>query len=145
MIAKNHLGQAVLGDVGVDLGGGDVGVAEQGLDHAQIGPAFQQMGGEGMAQHMRADPGRIEAGDDRRLLQKLGEPAPGEAPRRATRWEQPRTGLAAAVKERRPKRQIGLHRRAGAFAQRGQSLLAALALDDEVGRIGREGGQGEGG
>ena len=45
MLVTHHLGQTVGGDVGVDLGRGDVGVAQQGLDHAQVGPAFQQVGG----------------------------------------------------------------------------------------------------
>ena len=39
--------------VGVDHGRGDITVAEQGLDHAQILPAFEQVRGEGMAQGMR--------------------------------------------------------------------------------------------
>ena len=62
MLGLHHLAQAVLRHMGVDLGGGDVGVAEQGLDHPQIRAALQQVGGEGVAQDVRADPGRIDAG-----------------------------------------------------------------------------------
>ena len=40
-------------DVGVDFGGADRLVTEQGLDDAQVGSAFEQGGGEGMAQGMR--------------------------------------------------------------------------------------------
>ncbi len=58
----DHLGQAVGGDVGVDLGGRDVSVAQQGLNHAQVGPAFQQVGGEGVAQDVGADARRVYPG-----------------------------------------------------------------------------------
>ena len=44
-----------VGDVGVDLGGGDVAVAEQGLDGAQVGAIHQEVGGKGVAQGVRAD------------------------------------------------------------------------------------------
>lgn len=40
--------------MGVYLGGGDIGMAEQRLKHPQVRPAFEQMRGEGMAQDMRA-------------------------------------------------------------------------------------------
>lgn len=33
----------------VDLGGGDIGVAEEGLDGAEVGAVAQQIGGERMA------------------------------------------------------------------------------------------------
>lgn len=75
MVLVDDLGQAVGGDVGVDLGRGDVGVAQQGLDDAQVGAALQQVGGEGVAQDMGADPGRVDAGRDRGLVQQLGEAA----------------------------------------------------------------------
>src|SRR5215218_5277669 len=44
--------QAFLVNVGVDLGGGDVGVAKHGLDRPQVGSVLQQMGGEAVAEHM---------------------------------------------------------------------------------------------
>ena len=43
-------GQPVAVDMGVDLGRADVGVTQQLLDHPQVGPAFQEVGGVGMAQ-----------------------------------------------------------------------------------------------
>ena len=49
MEALVYLPQALPRDVGVDLGGGDVGVAEHELDGAQVGAAFDQVGGEGVA------------------------------------------------------------------------------------------------
>ena len=42
--------------LGVDLGGGDVRVAEHHLHGPQVGAAGQQVGGERMAEHVRADP-----------------------------------------------------------------------------------------
>jgi hypothetical protein len=39
--------------VGIDLGGGDIGVAEQFLHRAQILGRLQHMAGEAVAQHMR--------------------------------------------------------------------------------------------
>jgi hypothetical protein len=39
--------------VGVNLSGGDVGVAEDGLDGAKIGTAIQQGGSAGVPEHVR--------------------------------------------------------------------------------------------
>jgi len=36
--------------MGVNGGGGNIGVAQQHLDRAQIGTVVEQMGGKGMAQ-----------------------------------------------------------------------------------------------
>ena len=44
-----HGVEAALVDVGVDLGGGDVGVAEEFLDDAEVGAAAEQVGGEAVA------------------------------------------------------------------------------------------------
>ncbi len=48
-----NLGQVLKVQMGVDLGGPDVGMAEQLLDAAQVAAGFQQMRGEGMPEHMR--------------------------------------------------------------------------------------------
>ena len=50
-----ELDQPGSADVGVDLRGGDVGVAEHGLDRAQVGAALEQMGRERVAQLVRGD------------------------------------------------------------------------------------------
>lgn len=47
--------EVLVGDVGVDLGGGDVGVAEHGLDGTDVGAVHEQVGGEAMAKSMRRD------------------------------------------------------------------------------------------
>ena len=57
----------------VDLRRGDVGMAEHQLHAAQVGAALEQVAGEGMAQHVRRDARRIDAGGQRRLLQELRE------------------------------------------------------------------------
>ena len=62
----------------IDLCRRDIGVAEQGLHGAQIRAAFQQMGGKGVAQHMRADPIRRDAGSHGQALDQLVQPQPGE-------------------------------------------------------------------
>lgn len=59
---KRHLASGVLfgqeqgllpgGHVGVDLGGGDGAVAQEGLDIADVHAVFQQGGGEGVPEHM---------------------------------------------------------------------------------------------
>ncbi len=41
--------EVLVRDVGVDLGGGNVGVAEHGLDGAEIGAIHEQVGGEAVA------------------------------------------------------------------------------------------------
>ncbi len=52
-VVLQHQGAAaLLQNVGVDLGRADVGMAEQGLKGPQIGTVGQQMGGEGVAQHV---------------------------------------------------------------------------------------------
>ena len=48
-----HLRQMLEIQVGIDLGGADVGMAQQFLDRAQIAARLQQVRREGMAQHMR--------------------------------------------------------------------------------------------
>ena len=44
--------QALVEDVGIDLGRRDVGMTEQLLHRAQVGAAIEQVAGKGMAQHV---------------------------------------------------------------------------------------------
>lgn len=50
--------QPVAGDVGVDLGGADGGMAEEFLDDAEVGAVFEQVRGEAVSQHVRGDAAR---------------------------------------------------------------------------------------
>ena len=43
------------GDVGVDLGGAEVGVAEELLDAAEVGAVVEEVGGEAVPEFVRAD------------------------------------------------------------------------------------------
>lgn len=47
--------QAAPVDVGINLGCADAFVAKHALDGTEIGTAFQQVGGEGVAEGMRTD------------------------------------------------------------------------------------------
>jgi len=68
--------QPVLVDMGVDLGRGDVGMAQHDLHGAQVGAVGQEVGGKGVAQHVRRD-GLADSGCLRRFLDDLPEPEPG--------------------------------------------------------------------
>lgn len=44
-----------IGDVGVDLGSADVGMAEHGLDGAEVSAVHEEVGGEAVAESVRGD------------------------------------------------------------------------------------------
>ncbi len=46
------LAETSSGDMGIGFGGGDAGMAEEFLDDAEIGPVFEEVGGEGMSEHV---------------------------------------------------------------------------------------------
>ncbi len=50
MVLGVELFEPFPGDVGIDLGGGEVAVAEQHLHDPQVGAVIEQMGGEGVTQ-----------------------------------------------------------------------------------------------
>ena len=62
MALIDQFNQAGAVDVRVNLRRRDIGMAEQGLEGSEIGAARQQVGRERMAQDMRADPVRGDAG-----------------------------------------------------------------------------------
>ena len=47
--------EVLAGDVGVDLGGGEVGVAEQLFDGLDVAPFVEDVGGEAVAEDVGAD------------------------------------------------------------------------------------------
>ncbi len=53
VVAAVDRAQPLRRDVGVDLRGGDVGVAQERLDHAQIGASAQEVRGERVPQRVR--------------------------------------------------------------------------------------------
>ena len=53
MVACVQILEAGPGDMGIDLGGRQVAVAEQHLHHPQVGAMVEQVGGEGVAQGVR--------------------------------------------------------------------------------------------
>ena len=73
----DQLNQPRAVDMGVNLRRGDVGVAKQRLQHAQVGAARQQVRGERVAQDMRADPVGRNAGVARPFAGRSGTGGPG--------------------------------------------------------------------
>ena len=84
----HHFLEMVLGDMGVNFRGRDIGMPQKRLHRAQIRAALHKMRGEGMAQHMRRDLGRIQPRPCGKILQQLVKPLAGEKSVRATRAEQ---------------------------------------------------------
>ena len=70
--------QPLLDDVGVDLRGRDIGMAQELLHRAQISSLLQQMTGKGMTENMRRDARRLDARGDGKRLQLLAEALPGQ-------------------------------------------------------------------
>ncbi len=119
------------GYVGVDLGGGDGAVAQEGLDVADVHAVFQQGGGEGVAEHVGRD---VEGGLGRLHVfvddppDRLGPegPAPAVEEDGAAAVDLPGKGLEV------PPGQGGELRR----GQAEHPLLAPLALDQEPQAVG---------
>ena len=57
--------------MGINFGCGDIGMAQQHLQGAQIRPPFQKMRCKGMTQDMRADPVGGNPGLPRQILDHL--------------------------------------------------------------------------
>ena len=47
--------QLAVSDVGIDLGGGDIGMTQKNLNRTDVSSVFQKVGGKTMAQSVRAD------------------------------------------------------------------------------------------
>jgi hypothetical protein len=78
MMLLDEPSQALLDDVGIDLRGRDVGMTKQLLHRAEIGASLQEMAGKSVAEHMRRDPYRIDAGGECERFQFLAEALAGE-------------------------------------------------------------------
>ena len=126
---------AAVGEVEVDLGGVQIGVAEQVLHGMQTGTAFDQMRGEGMPQCVWCGIGEVElsAGEDEQTLQRVmrhgaggGMHASGESSGRVVastriRKNQQRMPVEAVVVAQIPEHGSG---------QRDYPIFAALARAD---------------
>jgi hypothetical protein len=69
MCSEVQLAAAPIGYVGVELGRRQVGVPEHFLDRAQVGSAFEQVSCERVAEQMRVNAERVEAGFGRQPAQ----------------------------------------------------------------------------
>ena len=74
VVVEHQPFQPIIEDVGVDLGRGDVGMAQQHLDRAQVGAIVQQMRGKGMAQRVGGNAVGVQPRDDRQLLDQGEKP-----------------------------------------------------------------------
>src|SRR5258708_35080540 len=92
----DHLRQAVLGDMGVDLRRCDIGMAEHGLHAAQVRTALDEMRRKGMAKVMRRQLVRIEFGADRELLQHLMTAPSRDVSLRSARGKEKSLGMRTA-------------------------------------------------
>src|SRR4029079_14484370 len=108
--------EAFLQHMGVDLRRGDVGVAEQGLYHAQVGAVVQEMARERVPQHVRTHLRRAQSGGACERLELARELLAGQMPGLAERREQPFALLVAALLEQQ--RQVLAHRGLGRVVER---------------------------
>ena len=81
--------QPLFQHMGIDLRGGNIGVAEQRLHHAQIGAVVQEVAGEGVAQHVRADLRGAQPGGGGERLEFAREMLAGEVAALAEGGKQP--------------------------------------------------------
>ena len=73
MVLLDEAAETLLDDMGIDLRGRNIGMAEQLLHRAQIGTTLEQMAGEGMAEHVWRNARRLDARGKRERLQLLAE------------------------------------------------------------------------
>src|SRR5437016_4504812 len=102
--------------MGVDLCRRDIGMAEHLLHASQIGSMIEEMAGEGVAQHMRRQAGRVEPGSERQRLEQLAAALAGQMTGLAMRREQPARRLIA--------RWTATRQKDGAACQIGRESLA---------------------
>ena len=129
-----RLAPAPVRDVRVELGRAEVGVAEHLLDAAQVGAALEQVRRERVAEQVRVDALRVEAGGRGEPAQDQERARPRE---RAALRVQEQLGPVAAVEVRPAAGEVAPQRLGGLAAERDDALLAALA--DRRARAGRRG------
>ena len=76
----HQLLQPLRQNMGVNLGGCDIGMSEQFLQAAQIGTMRQQVRGKGMVEHMRREAGGVEICFPGELFEQQGKSLAGSSP-----------------------------------------------------------------
>lgn len=112
------------GHMGINLGGGNIGMAEHSLYRTQIGPVFQQVGGERMAQGM----GSNVFGDARFpgvAFNDLPEPLPCQPPPVSVEKKKP--APFAFLQKRPAELQIAMEFGGGRFSDRHDPFFAPFA------------------
>src|SRR5450631_4567276 len=118
-------------DMGVDLGGGQALVAEQLLDHPQVGPAIEEVGREAVPEGVRRHAQR-QAGPGPQAIEAEAQPAHAEGPAAVVQEDLAgRFGVRRGMgQENRPAvRDVRLEGGPGGPAQQPDPLLAARAQD----------------
>ena len=116
-------------DVGVDLGGGEAGVAEHVLDDAEVGAVFEKVGGEGVAHDVGVDVFR-ESGGACAFFDDLTDAVAGEF--FASVGEEDGVGFAAVAQEAGPGvLEVGAQGFGGDAAEWDVAGFAAFAGDAE--------------
>src|SRR6185437_12309812 len=94
MMRLDEAFQPVLEDMRVDLRRRDVGMAQHLLNAPEIGAVAEEVAREGVAQNVRRDARRIDAGVERQLLQELAAAPPRQMALGAARGEEEARGRA---------------------------------------------------
>ena len=115
--------------MGVDLGGGHIRMAQKLLHHAQVSAILQQVAGEGMPQHMRADLVGRKPGSGSDSLEIARKHLAGQVAGLALRRKQEFRGCQPGMG--RHQGPIARHGRNRRRAQHHHPVLVALAAHDQ--------------
>src|SRR5688572_12253808 len=119
-----QLAPTPIGYVGVELRRGEVGVTEHLLNAPQVGAALEEVRGERVAQEVRVDAGRVEAGLGGQTPQNEERARAGQ---RATLRVEKQLRPMTAVEVRPSAAQVAAQRLRRRPSDRDDPLLAALA------------------
>lgn len=122
--AVQQLLQVFFGHMGVNLCGANVCMAQQKLNHPQIRPVVDQVGGKGMAQHVRAD-WAVNTRHQRKSLDVFPEALPGH--RRAKVGDKQKVACSSLQQFTTGLLQIKLNGQPSWFAHGHQPFLVAFA------------------
>jgi hypothetical protein len=122
--------------VRIPLGRREIGVSEHFLNRPQVGPALQQVGGEGVAEEVGVDATRLQAGGSGEASEDEEGSRPGE---RTALGVEEELRAPAAVEVRAATGEIAAERVGGLAADRNHALLRPLpeATDEPAFEIDR--------